>query len=316
MNRRLVTIFGGSGFVGRHLVRRLAREGWAVRVAVRDPVAAAFLKPAGGIGQVVPVACDVGDAGSVATVLAGATAAVNLVGILNGRDRDFQRIHVDGARNIAAAARDAGVGRLIHLSAIGADAASPSGYARTKAEGEAAVAQAFPGAAILRPSVIFGPEDRFFNLFAAIARVLPVVPVPGDGRMRMQPVFVGDVAGAIATALEDPAARGRTYELGGPRVYSLREMMALMLKVTRRRRLLLPWPLWLMSLEAFFLERLPGRVLTRDQVRLLARDSLVAADAATLADLGIAPTPAEAVLPTYLDRFRPPTHQARRDITA
>lgn len=315
MKRRLVTVFGGSGFVGRHLVRRLAAEGWAVRVAVRDTVAAEFLKSAGQINQVVPFPCDIGDRDSVARALAGASAAVYLVGILSGRERDFQRCHAAGPRYVAEAARAAGVARLVHVSAIGAEAGATSLYARTKAEGEEAVRRVFTEATVLRPSVIFGPEDKFFNLFGSIARLSPLMPVPGGGATRLQPVYVGDVVAAILAALNDPSARGRVFELGGPRVLTLREILTTVLAVTRRKCLLVPWPLWLMGLEAWFLEKLPGRLMTRDQVRLLGSDNVVGSDAATLSDLGIAPTPLEAVLPHYLDRFRPPVRQSRRDRT-
>jgi NADH dehydrogenase len=309
MQRRVVTIFGGSGFIGRHLVRRLAASDWIIRIATRDTEAAQFLKPAGGVGQVVPVAADVANIASVEAAVTDATAVVNLVGILyeSGR-RTFQRMHVDGAANVARAARAAGAQRLVQMSAIGADADSPAAYGRTKAAGEAAARAEFPGATVVRPSVVFGPEDDFFNRFARMARVLPVLPVFD---MRMQPVFVGDVAEAIQRILADPATAGHTYELGGPRVYRFRELMQIMLDEIGRQRLLLPLPIAVATLQAWFLEKLPVPPLTRDQVKLLGRDNVVAERAMTLKDLGIAPTALEAVIPSYLGPYRPQAKQRR-----
>jgi NADH dehydrogenase len=309
MQRRVVTIFGGSGFIGRHLVRRLAASDWIIRIATRDTEAAQFLKPAGGVGQVVPVAADVANIASVEAAVTDATAVVNLVGILyeSGR-RTFQRMHVDGAANVARAARAAGAQRLVQMSAIGADADSPAAYGRTKAAGEAAARAEFPGVTVVRPSVVFGPEDDFFNRFARMARVLPVLPVFD---MRMQPVFVGDVAEAIQRILADPATAGHTYELGGPRVYRFRELMQIMLDEIGRQRLLLPLPIAVATLQAWFLEKLPVPPLTRDQVKLLGRDNVVAERAMTLKDLGIAPTALEAVIPSYLGPYWPQAKQRR-----
>ena len=221
-----------------------------------------------------------------------------------GRHTD-PHIPAGGARGGGGAGRAAGAARLVQVSAIGADSASPSDYARSKAAGEAAVAAAFPGASIVRPSIVFGPEDGFFNRFAAMARVSPVLPLVGGGRTRFQPVYVGDVAEAIARIVDDSATAGRTYELGGPRVYSFRELLELMLAVVHRRRLLAPLPFWAASLQAAFLELLPVPPLTRDQVRLLQRDNVVAAGAPGLRELGIAPSAVELVIPTYLDVYRP-----------
>lgn len=311
MDRRVVTVFGASGFIGRHLVKQLVRDGYIVRAAVRDVDAALFLKTAGAVGQVAIVQANVTDPTSVAAAVAGADAVVNLVGILaeGGRKRTFQRLHVEGAATVAAAAARAGVKRLVQMSAIGADAQSDSAYARSKAAGEEAVREAFPEATVVRPSVVFGPEDRFFNLFAFLTRVSPMLPLIGGGRTRFQPVYVVDLAKAIAAILATSATGGRTYELGGPRVYTFREILGLVLAQTRRCRLLMPLPFGLASLEAWFLEKLPKPLLTRDQVKLLKRDNVVAADAAGFEALGIEPTPVEAVLPTYLARFRPPTAQ-------
>jgi uncharacterized protein YbjT (DUF2867 family) len=307
-----VTVFGGSGFLGRHLIRRLAAEGHIIRVAVRDPEGALFLKVMGKIGHIVPVAADVREPHSVARAVAGSQWVVNLVGILaEGGKRTFQRVHAEGAANVAKAAALEGVQRLVHVSALGADPASASAYARTKAEGEAAVRAAFAGATILRPNVVFGPEDGFFNMFACMARFLPILPVlgassPKDGGARFQPVYVGDVADAIMAALKRDDALGATYELNGPEEMSARQLMESVLRITGRRRLLMPAPYWLLTLQAFFLEKLPGKLLTRDQVKQL-RVPKVAGAAKSLADLGIRATAPSAILPTYLDRFRRPS---------
>ncbi|MSP81799.1 MAG: complex I NDUFA9 subunit family protein [Alphaproteobacteria bacterium] len=305
MTEGLVTIFGGSGFLGRHLVRRLATDGLRVRVAVRDLEGAGFLKPLGDVGQIVAVRSDLRDEAAVARAVDGAAAVVNLVGILFERGgRTFQAVHVEGAGRIAARATAAGAGRLVHVSAIGAAADGKSRYARSKGAGEAAVRAAYPGATILRPSIVFGPEDDFFNRFGALARIAPALPLIGGGTTRFQPVYVGDVADAIRAGLGDPATAGKTYELGGPRIYSFRELMAYVLAETRRRRPLIPLPFGLASLPAMVLECLPVPPLTRDQVKLLRRDNVVSPGAASLVDLGIRPTPLEAVVPGYLARYR------------
>ena len=307
---RIVTIFGGSGFIGRHLVKRLAQRGWGVRVAVRDPEAALFLKPLGGTAQIVPRKASITNPAEVAEAVAGASAVVNLVGILYQRGaRTFERIHVEGAATVAKAAAAAGAKRFVQMSAIGADPDSPAEYGRTKAAGEEAVQAAFPSASIVRPSVVFGPEDDFFNRFAVLARFLPALPVFD---VSFQPVYVGDVADAVDAILEDPATAGRTYELGGPRVITFRELMQVVLRETGRKRWLLPIPLAIAEVEALFLELLPVPPLTRDQVKLLSRDNVVDPDALTLKDLGITATALEAIVPTYLGRFRPPASQRRR----
>jgi NADH dehydrogenase len=310
MERRVITVFGGSGFIGRHLVQRLAAGGWIVRVGVRDPEAASFLKTMGDAGQIVPMAADVTDPASTAAAIDGAEAVVNLVGILYERGRrTFQRVHVDGAATVARAAHEAGAKRLVQMSAIGADPDSPAAYGRTKAAGEDAAKAAFPGVSVVRPSVVFGPEDDFFNRFASMARILPVLPVFD---VSFQPVYVGDVADAIVRILDDPATAGRTYELGGPRVIRFRELMEIVLEETGRRCLLLPLPLAVAELQATFMELLPKPPLTRDQVKLLGRDNVVDPGAATLKDLGIEPTAIEVVVPTYLHRYRPPIKHRRR----
>ena len=305
MAARLITVFGGSGFIGRYLVQRLARHGWLIRVAVRHPAQALFLKPLGDVGQITPVPASLRHEGSIRAAVAGSDAVVNLVGILYQRGRQgFAEIHAEGARRVAEAARAAGAERLVQMSALGADPSSPSDYARSKAAGEAAAAAAFPGAYIVRPSVVCGPEDNFFNRFAAMARYSPVLPLIGGGRTRFQPVYVGDVADALLRIVEDPTCAGRTYELGGPQVYTFRELMELTLETTCRDRWLIPVPFWLASLQAAFLELLPSPPLTRDQVRLLQRDNVVSPGTPGLAELGIAPTAAEIIIPTYLDIYR------------
>lgn len=309
MTRRLITVFGGSGFIGRHLIGRLAKQGHRIRAAVRRPNEALFLKPMGDVGQVQPIQANVRNRQSVARALDGADAAVNLVGILHqaGRQR-FATVQAEGAGIIAEEAARAGVRHLVHVSAIGADAGSASKYAQSKAVGEALVREAFPTATILRPSIVFGPEDGFFNRFAGLAKRLPFLPLIG-GATRFQPVFVGDVAEAIARCLGDgpssPDVAGRTFELGGPRVYSFRELLRLMMDEIAVHRPLLPVPFPLATVQAFFLQALPNPPLTVDQVRLLKHDNVVSEDAPSLADLGIEPTPVETVIPSYLVRFRP-----------
>jgi uncharacterized protein YbjT (DUF2867 family) len=301
----VATVFGGSGFIGRYVVRQLARAGMTVRVAVRDPEGALFLKTSGRLGQIVPMYAPVTNAQDVARAIAGADWVVNLVGILaESRKTTFQAIHVDAAGHIAHTAAAAGVRRLVHVSALGADPDSDSRYAATKGQGEIAVRGEFPGATILRPSIVFGQEDNFFNRFASMARMLPFLPVI-EGATRMQPVFVGDVAEAVLAAFQSDEATGKTYELGGPKVWLFVDLLAYILKVTCRDRPLVNMPVSLVRLQAFVLEMLPGKLLTRDQLRLLAHDNIVASDALTLNDLGINPTAVDQIVPDYLARFRP-----------
>ena len=301
---QVATVFGGAGFIGRHVVQRLAKQGFIVRVAGRDTEKAGKLRTLGDVGQVVPVAASVTDEASVARAVAGASVVVNLVGILFERKPgDVQRIQAEGAGRVARLAAAAGAGRLVHLSAIGADAGSHSLYARSKAEGERAVRAAFPSATILRPSVVFGPDDQFFNRFARLAAMLPVMPVV-EGDTRFQPVHVGDVADAVMAAIALPEAAGRTYELGGPRVMSMREVLDFVLEHTHRRRMMLRLPRGLVALQAWLGEWLPNPPLTRDQLILLSRDNVVGPDAAGLAALGITAKAIEAVVPAYLARYR------------
>ncbi len=303
--RSVATVFGGSGFIGRQVVKRLALAGHVVRVAARDTERARQLCPMGMVGQVVPLYATLADRGTVERATAGADLVVNLVGILAEHRRgDFQRIQAEGPGLIGAAAAAAAVARVVHVSAIGADPDAPSLYARSKGQGEQALRSAFPAATILRPSVVFGPEDRFFNLFGALAAFSPIMPVIA-GATRLQPVYVGDVADAVMAALQRADAVGRTYELGGPRVWTMREILAWILTETMRHRPLVPVPMAIVRLQAAVLERLPGKLLTRDQLLLLTRDNVVAEGAAGLRELGVTPTPAELVVPHYLQRFRP-----------
>ncbi|GAA0292432.1 complex I NDUFA9 subunit family protein [Rhodovulum strictum] len=310
---RLVTVFGGSGFVGRYVARRMAEQGWRVRVAVRRPNEALFVRTYGAVGQVEPVLCNIREPASVASALQGADAAVNCVGILNEVGRNtFGLVQHHGARHIAEEAAKAWVGRLVHVSAIGADPAAQSAYAQTKGEGEGAVRAAFPAAVILRPSVVFGPEDQFFNRFASMARFAPVLPVTG-GNTRFQPVYVDDVAQAVALGVTGKAAPG-IYELGGPEARTFAELMESMLDIIGRpNRLVLNLPLFAsaaMGTAFDLLQRLSlgvftNSILTRDQVVNLALDNVVREGAAGFAELGIAPVAMEAVLPEYLWRYRP-----------
>ncbi|MDR6624927.1 complex I NDUFA9 subunit family protein [Caulobacter segnis] len=305
----LVTVFGGSGFVGGQVVRALAKAGYRVRVAVRQPNLAYRMRMLGDVGQIEVVQANVRVPSSVARALDGAEACVNLVGVLweSGRQK-FQSIHAMGARNVAEAAAKAGLKRLVHVSAIGANVDAAAKYARSKGEGEAAVRAAFPGATIVRPSIVFGPEDDFFNRFAQMAALAPVLPLVG-GDTRFQPVFVGDVAAVIANAVASPAAVGVTYELGGPTVYTMREILELILTETGRDRPLLPvpWPLArligsLGDLQASILPLAPP--LTTDQVEMLKSDNVAESGLPGLAEAGVVPTAVEAVVPTYLYRYR------------
>lgn len=301
----LVTVFGGSGFLGRYAVRALANAGHRIRVGVRNPNLANYLLPMGHVGQIQLVRVNVRDADAVRRAMKGADVAVNLVGILyeSGRQK-FQELHAVAPGVIAEAAKAEGLRAVVHVSAIGASSDSPSLYARTKAEGEERVRSAFPDAVILRPSIVFGAEDQFFNRFAALARVSPALPLIGGGHTRFQPVYVGDVAEAILRCVSDGSTRDSMYELGGPRVYTFGELMRLVLAETNRRRWLIPLPFSVAMAKASILGLLPKPILTRDQVRLLRNDNVVRADARQLSDLDIEPESVEAIIPTYLWRFR------------
>ena len=305
----LITVFGGSGFVGSQVVQDLARRGWRIRVAVRRPDRAYKLQTSGHVGQIQAVRCDATDPAQVEAALAGADAAINLIGVLyEAGSRSFQALHVDAARNIAVACAAGRVERLVHVSALGANPESESKYACTKAAGEMAVREFKPDAVIIRPSIVFGAGDSFLNRFAAMASMSPALPLIGGGKTRFQPVYVGDVAEAIARAVERSDAAGRTFELGGPEVMTFEDVLRLILRETRRRGGLIPLP--------FFAARALGSVaqltalvgiapaLTRDQVVLLEADNVVADGAEGLAALGIEPTGVEAIAPSYLWRYR------------
>ncbi|WP_400084242.1 complex I NDUFA9 subunit family protein [Yoonia sp. R78084] len=308
---QLVTIFGGSGFVGRYIARRMAKEGWRVRVAVRNVNEAMFVRPYGVVGQVEPVFCNIRDDASVAAVTEGADAVVNCVGVLDEVGKNtFTAVQAEGAGRIARIAAAHGVGRMVHISAIGANAEAASEYSKTKAAGEAAVLAHMPQAMILRPSIIFGAEDQFFNRFAGMSRLGPVLPVIG-AETKFQPVYVDDVAAAAVKGVLGQA-EGGVYELGGPDVHSFRELMQLMLRIIRRRRLIVNTPFWMARImatvfgivRAVSLGLIKGPV-TKDQVINLGVDNIVSGDAKGFAALGLQPTAMEAVLPDYLWRFRP-----------
>ena len=331
-HRQIVTVFGGSGFIGRHLTSRLAKSGWVVRVVCRDPEAANFMRTMGDVGQVIPWGGNIRDPKSVATALDGASAAVNLVGILyESGAATFDAIHHQAAKLIAETAAAMGITNFVQMSALGASVKSEADYAVTKALGEEAVRTAIPTASIVRPSVVFGPEDNFFNQFAGMCRLSPFLPVMGapalpkismggrlgitvdllgDGGPKFQPVFVGDVVGAIVKCLEDDDTDGQIYELAGPTVYSFADLMRLVLSVTERKRVLLPIPFWVAEIQASILEKLPKPLLTTDQIRLMQTDNVLSGEQKTLSDLGIKPMAAEAILPSYLHRYRIPRAQA------
>lgn len=302
----LFTVFGGSGFIGRYVVQQLAARGHRVRVAVRNPNLALFLKPSGAVGQIQLVQANVRNAESVARAVAGADGVVNLVGLLaESGHQTFKDVQAEGAATVARAAAAAGVRAFAQMSAIGADAASPARYARTKAEAEAAVRAALPQATILRPSVVFGPEDDFINRFARLARMLPVMPVVA-GDTRFQPVYVADVAAAVVSALEAPAeVGGHVFELGGPRTYTMRDLLAYILDEAMLDRPLVEVPMAAAGLLASLTGWLPGAPLTSDQLLMLARDNVVSPTSADLRALGVSPTPLEAIAPSYLVQYRP-----------
>ena len=313
---KLVTIYGGSGFVGRYIARRMAAAGWRVRVAVRRPNEALFVRPYGAVGQVEPVLCNIRDEASVALAMEGADAVVNCVGVLNPTGRNsFEAVHVAGAGRVARIAAGKGIGRMVHISALGADPEADSAYARSKALGERAVLEHMPGAVILRPSVVFGTEDRFFNRFAEMARWSPFLFLFGADT-RFQPVYVDDVAHAAELAVLGRAGSG-IYELGGPEIATLRALVRAMLEVIHRRRVVVGLPFWIGRILAGTMdfvqfasfELVENRILTRDQLRMLRHDNVVSDPARTgvrtLADLGIRPTAFEVILPGYLWKFRP-----------
>jgi NADH dehydrogenase len=307
---KLVTVFGGSGFLGRHTVWALAQAGYRIRVAVRRPELAHFLRSYGLVGQIHPIQANVRDDESVRQAIVGADAVVNMVGILAPSGKQtFRAVQAEGAARIADVAAQCGIANFVQVSAIGADRNSNSRYARTKAEGEDAVLQAIPSAVVLRPSVVFGPEDEFFNRFAELARFSPALPLIGGGKTKFQPVYVGDVAQAIVAALEGKAKPGAIYELGGPHVYSFKELLDKLGEYTMRKRAYIPIPFAIATIQAALVQWLPNAPLTVDQVRLLRKDNVVSQRAKdeglTLEALGIEPHSVESIVPDYLWRFRP-----------
>lgn len=302
----LVTVFGGAGFLGRYLVKRLVDSGYRVRAAMRRPDDGLFLKPMGAVGQVDLVQSNIRYPRSIAHAVQGATAVVNLVGILSPSGaQSFEAVHARGAHAVAEAARAAGVRQFVHVSALGADPDSPSRYARTKAVGEQAVREVYPDATIFRPSIVFGPEDDFFNRFGWMARNFPVLPLIGGGHTRFQPVWVGDVASAMAAVIEAPEKGGQTYELGGPGIYTFRELMEMVCEVTAQRPLLVPVPFGLASFIGSIMGLLPKPLLTADQVELLKRDNVVSEGAKGFEALGIRGLmPVEGTIEPYMYRYR------------
>ncbi|HEY9163057.1 MAG TPA: complex I NDUFA9 subunit family protein [Magnetovibrio sp.] len=339
-NTGLVTVFGGNGFVGRHIVQRLAHAGHRVRIACRDPEAANFLKPLGDPGQIVAVKANVAREAEVARAVEGAEWVINCVGILTSLGRNsFANVHETGAGIVARAAKSAGAKAFLHISALGADEASKSVYAQSKARGEKAVLEAFPEATIFRPSIVVGPEDGFFNMFATISRWSPVIPIigcpimpkfkmrPGEdtqwrfptfefcdfGGTRFQPVYVGDLADAVMQALNGGNAQGKIYEITGPKVYTFRRLMELLLRETGRSRMIVPYPIPLAYVTAFFAEMIPGKPFTRDQVHMLKTGNVLSGKHNTLLDLDIRPRGIESILPSYLRAYRPPSKRRLRE---
>lgn len=336
----LVTVFGGNGFVGRHIVQRLAHAGHRVRVACRDPEAANFLKTMGEPGQIITLKANITREDEVARAVQGAEWVINCVGILASLSRNsFANVHEAGAGNVARAAKAAGAKALLHVSALGADTDAKADYAQSKARGEQAVLEAFPEATLFRPSIVVGPEDSFFNMFAAISRWSPVIPIigcpimpkfkmrPGEdtqwrfptfefcdfGGTRFQPVYVGDLADAVMQALTRPDAQGQIYEITGPKVYTFRRLMELLLREIGRNRMIVPYPIPLAYVTAFFAEMLPGKPFTRDQVHMLKSGNVLTGKHKTIQDLDIQPRGIESVLPSYLRAYRPPSKRRLRE---
>lgn len=305
MEQKIVTIIGGTGFVGRYVVKRLAAAGYTIRVIARHPDAALHLKTSGHVGQIVLMSGDLADPETLVGKLDYSYAVINLVGVLfeSGR-QSFSHLHAQGAEKLAQMAKAAGAQRFVHLSALGIDKAKGSNYARSKLLGEKAVLAAFPEATILRPSIIFGPEDNFYNQFATMAGIAPALPLIGGGKTKFQPVYVGDVAQAVEVCLARPEAMGATYELGGPRVYSFQEILEYILQTIGKKRPLVPLPFAIAKFKACFLELMPRPLLTRDQVTLLKTDNIVTPGAPGFAQLGISPTAVEIIVPEYLSRFQ------------
>jgi uncharacterized protein YbjT (DUF2867 family) len=305
LRNKIITVVGGSGFLGRYVVKLLAEKGYIVRVLVRDVEAASFLKTSGDVGQVALISADITQEESLKGKLDGSFAVINLVGILfESRSQSFAAVHAQGAERLAKLASSVGAARFIQVSSLGVDLSVSSTYARTKEAGEKAVKAAFPDATILRPSVMFGAEDGLFNKFAQMAMLSPVLPLIGGGKTRFQPVYVMDVAHAIISALENPETKGQTYELGGPKIYSFKELLEFLLITIHRKRCLLNIPAGIASVMGIFAGMLPTPPITRDQVKLLGYDNVVGANVKTFNNLGIKPTALELIAPTYLERFK------------
>lgn len=308
-NYKIATIFGGTGFIGAQIVREMASKGWLVKVVTRVPEKAYFLKPCGTVGQIVPINCDYNDQKTLSKVIRDSDYVVNCIGTLFDRRKSkFTYIHKELPENIAKACKKEGVSRFVHISALGCDK-SESKYAKSKRDGEKAILKAFPKATILRPSVVFGPKDEFFNMFAEMARYLPFLPLIGGGKTKFQPVYVGDVADAALSALTLPDEKkgpcGEIYELGGPEIVSFKQIYDLLFKYTGRKRLLVVLPWGIAKIQAGFMSILPRPPLTPDQVRSLKTDNVVSKKALTLSDLGVENTAMGTILPTYLEQFRP-----------
>jgi uncharacterized protein YbjT (DUF2867 family) len=305
MKQKRVTIFGGSGFLGRYVVELLADQGAIITVAVRDVEKAKFLKPLGQVGQITPIKTNARNKADLAKAVENADIVINLIGILYKQGQQtFEKMHINIPQILSRLSTEAGVDSLLQVSAIGANQSAVSEYLRTKGEGEKAIYKNFPGAIILRPSVIFGPEDKFFNLFGSLSRISPILPLYGNGKTFFQPIYVRDVASAIVGALSTSSSKGKTYEIGGPHVYSYTELMKIVLHNTRRRCLLLPVPFLIGEIQGRIMDLMPKPLLTYDQMLSLKADNIVSENAFNLSDLGIQPTAVETIIPTYLSRYR------------
>ncbi len=305
MQGKQITIFGGSGFIGRSLVQKLAREGAIIRVPVRDPNHALFLKTLGHVGQVTLIKINIYDQEAIKSCCMGSDIIINLLGILfEKRSTTFEKIHIDVARVIAQSAAEERAKRLLHVSALNAASQAKSKYAKTKIQGEDAVFKAYPSATIFRPSLVFGPHDHFVNNFAEMSRFLPILPLIGAGKTRLQPIYVGDVAEAMLVAIKHSETKEKIYELGGPQVYSFKELLKLILQTIQRKRVLLPIPYFIAKILGFFCEFLPTPILTRDQVKMLENDVIINKESLTCENLGISPHSIESILPQYLSHYK------------
>lgn len=309
MQGKHVTIFGGSGFIGRSLIQKLAREGAIIRVPVRDPTQALFLKTLGHVGQITLIKINIADQKAIKSCCIGSDIIINLLGILfEKRNSTFEKIHIEVARNIAENAAKERVERLLHMSALTPASHANSKYAKTKIIGEEAILKAYPDATIFRPSLVFGPHDHFFNTFAEMSRFSPILPLIGKGKTRLQPIYVEDVVEAMLVAIKHSETQGKIYELGGPQIYSFKELFELILKTIQRKRLLLPIPYFVAKIIGFFCEFFPAPILTRDQVKMLENDIIANKEHLTCENLGISPRSIESILPQYLSHYKPNTY--------